>query len=122
MRAAPLSPQVKIYLQQDRPLLVKYEMGSSGKNNLGEAVFALAPQYDDEEGEQEEEEAEGEEEAEQAAPVQPLPAAKVTSRHRQGDATKKRKARTPSAEPERCPEADADPEPDQEDGEPPEWD
>ena len=47
VRAATLSPQVKLYLQQDRPLLVKYEMGSSGKNNLGEAVFALAPQIDD---------------------------------------------------------------------------
>lgn len=49
MRASPLSPQVKIYLKQDYPISLKYEMGSHGKHSLGEAIFVMAPKLEDEE-------------------------------------------------------------------------
>lgn len=49
VRASPLSPQVKIYLKQDYPISLKYEMGSHGKHSLGEAIFVMAPKLEDEE-------------------------------------------------------------------------
>ena len=132
VRAAPLSPQVKIYLQQDRPLLVKYEMGSSGRNgNLGEAVFALAPKYDDEE---DDEEAAAEletieREIAHAAPSKPAEEARPKRKRAGGDAGKKKKRKSPS--PARSPgesEAAPDVQPDagglseHEDEDCPEWD
>lgn len=134
VRAAPLSPQVKIYLQQDRPLLVKYEMGSSGRNgNLGEAVFALAPKYDDDEEEEEAaaDLAAAEREFAHAAPALP-PAEEARPKRKRtgGDGGKKKKKRASpspprSAEgsepaPDLPPEAEESPGHDDEDC--PEWD
>lgn len=47
VKAAPLSPQVKIYLKQGMPISLKYEMGSHGKHSLGEAIFLMAPKVED---------------------------------------------------------------------------
>lgn len=132
VRAAPLSPQVKIYLQQDRPLLVKYEMGSSGRSgNLGEAVFALAPKYDDDE---EEEEAAAdlvaaEKEFAHAAPPLAEEDARPKRKRTGGDGGKRKKKKTPSpARSTADSEAVPDPQPDAggasevEDEDCPEWD
>ncbi len=48
VRASPLSPQVKLYLKQDQPISLKYEMGSMGKHSLGEIIFLMAPKMEDE--------------------------------------------------------------------------
>ena len=48
VRASPLSPQVKVYLKQDHPISLKYEMGSQGKHSLGETIFLMAPKVEDE--------------------------------------------------------------------------
>lgn len=114
MRAAPLSPQVKIYLQQDRPLLVKYEMGSSGRHNLGEAVFVLAPKCEDEPEYQEVD----------REPEAALPVPKKTSKA----SGKKRRAASPpepAASPKHArysPEGSRSPEALADDDECPEWD